>query len=416
MNSRETTTAPDGYPIDRIRGDFPVLQRAVGAYPLTYLDSAATSLKPQVVIDRVSRHYAEESANIHRGVHLLSEEATAAYEAARDNVRAFINADSVAEIIVTSGTTAGINLVAHAFGQTQIKAGDDVLISNLEHHSNIVPWQQLRERVGCNLKIIPITDSGELDLDAYLAMLGPRTKLVSIAHVSNSLGTVNPVRQVIDAAHAHGAKVLLDAAQSVPCRPVDVAALDCDFLAFSGHKLFGPTGVGILYGKRALLESLPPFLGGGDMILSVTFEETTYNRLPYKFEAGTPPIAQLIGLGAAVDYVRAIGMSAIQQYEKTLLDAATERLSAIPGVRLIGTAGDKAAIVSFLIDDVHPHDIGSILDSQGIAIRAGHHCTQPVMQRFGIAATARAAFSIYNTFDDVDRLVQGVQRVKELFG
>ena len=402
------------YPIERIRSDFPALDQAVGDYPLTYLDSAATALKPQVVVDTVNQHYREESANIHRGLHYLSEKATLAHETARDTVQSFINAEDRAEIIFTSGTTAAINLVAGSYGGAFIGEGDEVIISNMEHHSNIVPWQMLRDRVGCELKIVPITDSGEIDLDAYAGMLNAKTRLVSMVHVSNSLGTVNPIEQVITLAHDAGARVLVDAAQAVTSRPVDVRALDCDFLAFSGHKLFGPTGVGVLYGKRELLDAMPPFLGGGDMILSVTMEKTTYNHLPHKFEAGTAHIAGVIGLGAAVEYVREIGLDQICDYEESLTEYANEALTAIPGVRLYGTAPEKAAILSFLVDDAHPHDIGSILDSVGVAIRAGHHCTQPVMQRYGIAATARASFSMYSSHEEVDRLTQGVMRVKEL--
>jgi len=402
------------YPIDRIRSEFPALHQTVGDHPLTYLDSAATALKPQIVIDTINQHYREESANIHRGLHYLSEKATKAYEAARDTVQTFINAEDRAEIIFTSGTTASINLVAGAYGAAFIKAGDEIIISNMEHHSNIVPWQMLHDRVGCELRVVPITDSGEIDLDAFEALLNPRTRLVSMVHVSNSLGTVNPIERVIRLAHDAGARVLVDAAQAITSRPLDVRSLDCDFLAFSGHKLFGPTGVGVLYGRRELLEAMPPFLGGGDMILSVTMEKTTYNHLPYKFEAGTAHIAGVIGLGAAVEYVNEIGIDQISQYEETLREVATAALTDLPGVQLYGTAPEKAAILSFLVDDVHPHDIGSVLDSVGVAIRAGHHCTQPVMQRFGIAATARASFSMYNTRDDVDRLIDGVLRVKEL--
>ena len=417
MTRQSTTQAPGAaYPLARIRADFPALDQAINGHPLTYLDNAATSLKPRAVADRVAAHYARESANVHRGVHALSERATQAVEDARGKVRAFINAAEDAEIVMTGGTTASINLVAHAFGGARLQAGDEILISHMEHHSNIVPWQILRDRLGCKLRIIPIDDAGELDMDAFESMLGPRTRLVSVVYVSNSLGTVNPVKRIVEAAHAWDARVLVDAAQAAPCRAIDVRALDCDFLAFSGHKLFGPTGVGVLYGKRELLETMPPFHAGGDMILSVTFEKTTYNRLPYKFEAGTPHIAGIIGMGEAIDYVNGIGLDAVAAYEEELRAYATERLLAVPGVRLYGQAAEKAAILSFTVGDVHPHDIGSILDSLGIAVRAGHHCTQPVMQRFGIAATARASFSIYNTTEEADRLAAGVERVKELFG
>lgn len=402
------------YPIDQIRSDFPVLRQRVGEHPLIYLDNAATSLKPESVIATVSRHYEESSANIHRGVHFLSEKATREFESVRDRVQAFINAAHREEIVFTSGTTAAINLVAHAYGDRYLSAGDEIIISHMEHHSNIVPWQMLRDAKGCILKIVPISDEGELDLDAFAALLSPKTRLVSMVHVSNSLGTVNPIAQVIAMAHAQGVHVLVDAAQAVPYTPVDVQALDCDFLAFSGHKLFGPTGVGVLYGKKDLLDAMPPFLGGGDMILSVTFEKTTYNHLPHKFEAGTPHIAGVIGLGSAIDYVTEIGMTQIEAYEEELRVYATEVLCGIPGVRMFGTSAQKAPILSFLVDDIHPHDIGSVLDSYGIAIRAGHHCTQPVMQRYGIPATARASFSLYNTREDADRLGDAVRKVKEL--
>ncbi|MDA0576832.1 MAG: cysteine desulfurase [Verrucomicrobia bacterium] len=403
------------YPIDNVRADFPALRQTVNGCPLTYLDNAATTLKPEAVVEAVRQHYREESANIHRGVHHLSQKATEAYEAARDKVQHFLHAEQREEIIFTSGTTAAINTVAHAFGST-IHADDEIILSEMEHHSNIVPWQMLRERTGCVLRVIPITDDGQLDLAAYEAMLGPRTKLVSVVYVSNSLGTVNPVQRVIDAAHAHGAKVLVDAAQAVACRAVDVRALDCDFLAFSGHKIFGPTGVGVLYGKRVLLDALPPFFGGGDMILSVSFERTTYNALPYKFEAGTPHIAGVIGLGAALDYVNALGLAGIAAHEEDVRDYATRLIARIPGVRLYGTAPEKAAILSFVLEGVHPHDVGQILDTHGVAVRAGHHCTQPVMQRYGIPATARASFSIYNTRADADRLAAAIMQTKELFG
>ncbi len=406
----------NAYPIERIRTDFPALQQLVGGQPLTYLDNAATSLKPEAVIDAVCRHYREDSANIHRGVHTLSQRATAAYEEAREAVRRFLNADATEEIVFTSGTTAAINLVAQAYAARRLKPGDEILISHMEHHSNIVPWQQVRERTGCDLSVIPVTDDGRIDPDAYAERLGPRTRLVALPCVSNALGTINPIAPMIAAAHAAGAVVLVDAAQAAPCLPLDVRALDCDFLAFSGHKVFGPTGIGVLYGKRAWLESMPPFLGGGDMILSVTFEKTLYNALPYKFEAGTPHIAGVIGLGRALDYVTAIGLENIAAYEEDLRAYATATLQAIPGVRLIGTAPEKVAILSFLVDDIHPHDIGSVLDHHGVAIRAGHHCAQPLMQRYGIPATARASFSIYNTRADADRLAAAILRVKELFG
>jgi len=381
---------------------------------LVYLDTAATALKPTPVIDAVSQVYRELPANVHRGVHTLSREATVAYEGARDTVRTFLNAKRREEIVFTSGTTAAINLVARSWGASELTAGDEILLSHMEHHSNIVPWKLLCEQTGVVLKIIPVSDSGELDMKAYQEMLGPRTKLVSVVHVSNTLGTVNPVEQIIAAAHAQGARVLLDAAQSAPCLPLDVQALDCDFLAFSGHKLFGPTGIGVLYAKADLLEMMPPFMGGGDMILSVSFEEICYNKPPYRFEAGTPNIAGAIGMGRAIEYVSQIGFDAIHTHEQELLIAATAALEEIDGVRIIGMAPNKVAILSFVIDGVHPHDIGSILDSCGVAIRAGHHCTQPLMARYGLPATARASFSIYNTLDDVDRLAASIRNVQEI--
>jgi cysteine desulfurase/selenocysteine lyase len=398
----------------QIRDDFPILGRTVNGQPLSYLDTAATALKPRAVIEAVSRVYEEFPANVHRGVHTLSREATAAYEGARETVRSFVNASRVEEIVFTSGTTGAINLVARSWGVQNIGAGDEILLSHMEHHSNIVPWKQLCEQTGAVLKIIPVSDRGELDLDAFQAMLSPRTKLVSVVHVSNTLGTVNPVGKLISAAQAHGAKVLIDAAQSAPCMPLDVQALGCDFLAFSGHKIFGPTGIGALYAKADLLEMMPPFMGGGDMILSVSFEEICYNKPPYRFEAGTPNIAGAIGMGRAIEYVQDIGFDAIQKHEHHLMGLATEVLNAIEGVRIIGTAPEKVAIVSFVIDGVHPHDIGSILDSCGVAIRAGHHCTQPLMARYGLPATARASFSIYNSEDDVERLAAAIKKVQQI--
>ena len=399
---------------ETLRPDFPILGKTIQGNELVYLDTAATALKPTPVIDAVSQVYRELPANVHRGVHTLSREATVAYEGARDTVRTFLNAKRREEIIFTSGTTAAINLVARSWGASELKAGDEILLSHMEHHSNIVPWKQLCEQTGVVLKIIPVSDSGELDMEAFEELLGPRTKLVSVVHVSNTLGTVNPVEKIITAAHAQGAKVLLDAAQSAPCLPLDVQALDCDFLAFSGHKLFGPTGIGVLYAKADLLEMMPPFMGGGDMILSVSFEEICYNKPPYRFEAGTPNIAGAIGMGRAIEYVSQIGFDAIHTHEQELLIAATAALEEIDGVRIIGMAPNKVAILSFVIDGVHPHDIGSILDSCGVAIRAGHHCTQPLMARYGLPATARASFSIYNTLDDVDRLAASIRNVQEI--
>jgi cysteine desulfurase/selenocysteine lyase len=399
---------------EQIAPDFPILGKKVNGRPLTYLDTAATALKPLPVIDALSRTHRELSANVHRGVHTLSREATDAFDGARETVREFLNAECVQEVVFTSGTTASINLVARTWGASNLNEGDEVLISHMEHHSNIVPWQMLCEQNGCRLKVAPINDAGELMVDEFKALLNEHTKLVSINYVSNSLGTVNPVRELTALAHAAGAKVLVDAAQAVACLPVDVQQIGCDFLAFSGHKLFGPTGIGVLYGRQDLLNEMPPFMGGGDMILSVTFEKTIYNKPPYKFEAGTPNIAGAIGLGRAVEYVNSIGFDAIRAHEDMLLKEATEKLSAIDGVNLIGTARQKVAIVSFTIDRVHPHDIGSILDSEGVAIRAGHHCTQPLMARFGIPATARASFSIYNTAEDIGRLAAAIHKVKEI--
>jgi cysteine desulfurase/selenocysteine lyase len=399
---------------EQIAPDFPILGKIVNGQRMVYLDSAATALKPVQVIAAVEHAYRELPANVHRGVHTLSREATAAYEEARETVQHFINAARVDEIVFTSGTTAAINLVARSWGAANLKPGDEIILSHMEHHSNIVPWKMLSEEKGFTIKIIPVLDNGELFIDAYRALLGPRTKLVAITHVSNALGTINPIQEIIAAAHAHGARVLVDAAQSVPCLPVDVQELDCDFLAFSGHKLFGPTGIGVLYGKSELLAEMPPFMGGGDMILSVSFAEICYNKPPYRFEAGTPNIAGAIGLGRAIEYVQAIGFDAIREHEHNLLVRATAALEAINGVHIVGTANEKIAVISFVIDGVHPHDTGSIFDSCGVAIRAGHHCAQPLMARFGLPATARAAFSIYNTPEDIDRLVAAIHRVKEI--
>jgi cysteine desulfurase/selenocysteine lyase len=399
---------------EQIRADFPVLGRSVNGQSLVYLDSAASALKPRQVIDAVEQVYRDMPANVHRGVHTLSREATAAYEGARETVRGFLNASRVEEIVFTSGTTAAINLAARSWGASQLHAGDEILLSHMEHHSNIVPWKMLSEEKGLVLKIIPVTDCGELDMEAFKKLLGPRTKLVAVTHISNALGTINPIKEIIDAAHAHGALALIDAAQSVACTPIDVQALDCDFLAFSGHKIFGPTGIGVLYAKAELLEEMPPFMGGGDMILSVSFEEICYNCPPYRFEAGTPNIAGAVGLGRAIEYVQEIGFDWIEAHEQELLSEATKRLEGIDGLRIVGTAEKKAAVISFVMDGIHPHDIGSIFDSCGVAIRAGHHCAQPVMTRFGLPATARAAFSIYNTRDDIDRLVAAIHKVKEI--
>jgi cysteine desulfurase/selenocysteine lyase len=402
--------------IENIRKDFPILSTLVHGKPLVYLDNAATTQKPNAVLNMQNVYYKEQNANIHRGVHHLSETATFEYEKARGKIKNFINAADNKEIIFTAGTTAGINLVAHSFGKTFLKAGDEVIISAMEHHSNIVPWQMICEEQGAHLRIIPMNDEGELLLDEYKKLLTPKTKIVSVVYISNSLGTVNPVKQIVELAHRNGSKVLIDGAQAVAHTKVDVRELDCDFFVFSGHKIFGPTGVGVLYGKASLLEQMKPYQGGGDMILSVTFEKTTFNDLPYKFEAGTPNIAGVIGLGAAIDYINSIGLDAVEEYEQSLLEYGTGLLRAVKGLRLIGTAKAKAGILSFVLENAHPHDIGTILDRQGIAIRTGHHCTQPVMQRFGIPATARASISFYNTKAELDVLVSGIEKVKEIFG
>ena len=403
------------FDVEQVRADFPLLRQQVNGKPLVYLDNGATSQKPQCVIDELVRYYTTENANVHRGVHTLSQLATDDYEGARSKVRRFLNAADDREIIYTRGATEGINLVAQTFGRQNVGPGDEIVVSNMEHHSNIVPWQMLCEEKGAVLRVVPIDDSGELLMDEYEAMVGPRTKLVSITHVSNALGTVVPVERIVGIAHAQGVPVLLDGAQAVPHMPVDVRSLDCEFYVFSGHKLFGPTGIGILYGKGEILEALPPFQGGGEMIKSVTFEKTIYNDLPYKFEAGTPHIAGAVGLGAAIDYVQALGFEGIEAHEAELLEYGARALSAIEGLRIVGTAHHKAGILSFTLENIHPHDIGTILDEQGIAVRTGHHCAQPVMQRFQIPATARASLAFYNTKQDIDALVHGLDRVIEVF-
>ncbi|HXG23964.1 MAG TPA: cysteine desulfurase [Chthonomonadales bacterium] len=408
--------SPPALDVEKIRKDFPILSQKVRGKPLVYLDNAATTQKPQAVIEALVRYYSEDNANIHRGVHFLSQRATDAYEEARDKARWLLNAACDREIIFTRGTTESINLVAQAYGRSTFRPGDEIILSGMEHHSNIVPWQMVCQQTGAILRVIPITDAGELDMEAYAQLLGQRTRFVAIAHVSNALGTVNPVREIVEMAHHVGAKVLVDGAQAVAHMEVDVRALDCDFYAFSGHKLFGPTGIGVLYGKQELLEAMPPWQGGGDMIRSVTFEKTTYNELPYKFEAGTPHIAGGIGLGAAIDYVRQTGLDAIAAYEHNLLEYATEALQSIPNLRLIGTARQKASVLSFTLADIHPHDIGTVLDQEGIAIRTGHHCAQPVMERFGIPATARASLALYNTRQEIDALVCGLHKAREVFG
>ena len=399
----------------RIRRDFPILARKVHGKPLAYLDNAATSQKPQQVIDAVSRYYSRTNANIQRGVHLLSVEATDAYERTRERVQEFLNAGRAEEIVFVRSTTEAINLVAQTAGRSLLNPGDEIVVSQMEHHSNIVPWQLLCEQTGAALKVIPINDAGELDMDEYKNLLGEHTRIVAIGHVSNALGTVNPVAEITALAHAVGAVTVIDGAQAAPHTRLDMAALDCDFYAFSGHKLFGPTGIGVLYGKQALLEAMPPYHGGGDMIKMVTFEKTLYNDLPYKFEAGTPYIAGVIGLGAAVDYVNGVDIDRIQDYEHGLLQYATEAAADVPGLKLIGTAAEKAGILSFVMDGIHPHDLGTILDHDGIAIRAGHHCAMPVMERYGIPATARASFAFYITREEVDKLVVGIDKAKNIF-
>ncbi len=403
------------FDVDTIRGDFPNLHIEVHGEPLVYLDNAATTFKPQAVIDAVANHYEAGTSNVHRGVHTLSQQATAAFERSRDKVRDFIGANKSCEIIFTKGTTDAINLVADSYGGAFLNKGDEIIISEMEHHSNIVPWQMLCESKGCVLKAAPFNDQGELVFEEFEKLLSPKTKLVAMVYVSNSLGTVNPVKDVINAAHQQGAVVLIDAAQTLSHLPVNVQALDCDFLAFSGHKLFGPTGVGVLYGKEELLNAMPPYQGGGDMIASVTFEKTTYNVLPYKFEAGTPNVAGVIGLGAAIDYVRLIGLKAITEYERELLAYGTEALSSIDGLRLVGTAKNKASILSFVLENIHPHDLGTIVNEEGVAIRTGHHCTQPVMNHFGVPATSRASLAFYNTKEEIDRLVRTIHKAKEIF-
>jgi cysteine desulfurase / selenocysteine lyase len=405
----------DGFDVARVRKDFPILGTKVNGKPLVYLDNAASSQMPQPVLDRWIRYQTTQHSNIHRAVHYLSETATAEYEIARKKVQAFINAREDREVVFTTGTTDAINLVAHGYGRKFIGAGDEIVLTTLEHHSNIVPWQMVAEEKGAKIRVVPINDRGELVIEEYLRLLGPRTKLVGVGHVSNALGTINPVREMIEAAHAKGIPVLLDGAQAAPHMKLDMQALDCDFYAFSGHKMFGPTGIGILYAKADWLEKMQPYKGGGDMILSVTFEKTTYNVPPGKFEAGTPPIAAAITLGAAVDYIGGIGLEHIHAHETDLLDYATDQVNRLPGVRIVGTAEKKAAVLSFVVDGVHPHDVGTLLNEDGIAVRTGHHCTQPVMQRFGIPATSRASFAFYNTHAEVDALVAGIKRVQKVF-
>src|SRR5882724_4041758 len=413
--SSQPSVSSHEWNVERIRADFPVLHQTVNGKPLVYLDNGASSQVPQVVIDRGSIYLEQEHSNIHRGVHYLSQRATTAYEGAREKVKRFINARESKECIFVRGATEGINLVMHGYGRKFIRQGDEIIISAMEHHANIVPWQMLCEEKNARLRVIPMNDAGELLLDEYDALLNERTKFVAITHVSNALGTVNPIKEMIDRAHKYGAPVLIDGAQWVPHNSVDVQDLDCDFYAFSGHKMFAPTGSGVVYGKAALLEKMNPFQGGGDMIKSVTFEKTTYADLPNKFEAGTPAIASQIGLGAAIDYLSIIGREKAAAHELELLRYATEKLGTIEGVRVIGTAREKLGVLSFVIDYIHPHDIGTILDQEGIAVRAGHHCAQPVMQRFNVPATARASFAFYNTKEEVDVLARTIERVVEIF-
>jgi cysteine desulfurase/selenocysteine lyase len=407
------TSRGNALDVARVRADFPALHQQVNGRPLVYLDNAATTQKPQPVLDALLGFYSRDCANVHRGVHALSQRATDAYEGARETVARFLNARP-REIVFTRGTTEAINLVAYSYG-SRLSPGDEILITELEHHSNIVPWQMLAERTGARLRVAPIDDRGEIILEEFQRLLGPRTRIVAVAHVSNALGTVNPVEEICRLAHTYGARVLVDGAQAVPHLAVDVRALDCDFYAFSGHKIYGPTGIGVLFGRWELLEAMPPYQGGGDMIRSVTFEKTLYNDPPYRFEAGTPHIAGAIGLAAAIEYVTRLGLEEIRRHEQQLLEAATRALEEIPGVRIVGTAAHKAAVVSFVLDGVHPHDVATVLDHEGVAVRAGHHCAQPLMERFGLPATTRASFALYNTLEEVDALARAVRRARELF-
>lgn len=404
------------FDVQRVREDFPLLRQEVRGRPLVYLDSAATAQKPQAVIDAIVRFYEHDNANVHRGVHVLSERATEAYEGARETVRGFLNARDTREIVFVRGTTEAINLVAQTYGRKHVGPGDEVLITQMEHHANIVPWRMLCEQTGATLRVIPVDDRGELVLDAVDALLTEKTRILAVTHVSNALGTVNPVKELTRRAHAKGIPVLVDGAQSVTHFPVDVQDLGCDFYAMSGHKLFGPTGIGVLYGRLERLEPLPPYQGGGDMILSVTMEKITYNRVPHRFEAGTPNLEGAVGLAAAIRYLQALGLDAIAEHDRALMAYATQALESVPGLRLVGTAREKAGVLSFTLEDIHPHDVGTILDREGICIRTGHHCAQPVMQHFKLPATARASLALYNTREDVDALVRGLHKVKEVFG
>lgn len=413
--SAMSSAVPVAFDVEQIREDFPILKQTVHGHPLVYLDNAATSQKPLAVIDAISNYYLCDNANIHRGVHQLSERATNAYEGVRTKLKKFLNAPDAHEMIFVRGTTEGINLVASTYGRKNVKEGDEIIISGLEHHSNIVPWQMLCQSNGAKLKVIPINDRGELVFEEYEKLLTDRTRIVSIGHVSNALGTVNPVKQMAQLAHQYGAVVVVDGAQSAPHLKLDVQALDCDFFALSGHKMFGPTGIGVLWGKSKLLKAMPPYQGGGDMIRTVTFEKTTYNTIPHKFEAGTPDIAGVVGLGAAIDYLNRTGMEKISAYEHDLLRYGTDALAEVPGLGIVGTAREKASVLSFVMEGVHPHDIGTVLDRQGIAVRTGHHCAQPVMDRFCIPATTRASLAFYNTAAEIDALAAGLRKVKEIF-
>ncbi|HUK67096.1 MAG TPA: cysteine desulfurase [Anaeromyxobacteraceae bacterium] len=405
----------EAFDVERVRCEFPILARPVRGRPLVYLDSAATTQKPRPVVEAMARFFDQENANVHRGVHFLSERATEAYEGARERVRRFLNARQASEIVFVRGTTEALNLVAFTFGRLKVRAGDEVLVTAMEHHSNIVPWQMLCEQQGARLTVAPIDDRGVLDLEELERRIGPRTRVLCVTHVSNALGTVNPVKRIVALAHARGVPVVVDGAQGAPHLPADVQALDCDFYAFSGHKIYGPTGIGVLYAKAEHLEAMPPWQGGGDMILSVTFERTTYNRIPHKFEAGTPNMAGAVGLAASLDWLAKLPLALAWEHEQDLLDYATKALSRIGGLRLVGTAPEKAAVLSFVFEDIHPHDIGTVLDREGIAIRTGHHCAQPLMQRLGLSATARASLGLYNTRGEIDALVAGLEKVRRMF-
>ena len=409
------TTDVSAFDVNKIRGDFPALHQEIHGHPLIYLDTGATAQKPQAVIDALSQFYAHDYANVHRAVHTLGERATQAYEGAREKVRKFIHAASTREIVFVRGTTEAINLVAQSFARPALRAGDEIILTQMEHHSNIVPWQLVCEQTGAVLRVVPVNDDGELVIEELEKLISPRTRLLTLVHLSNTLGTINPVRRIIEAAHAANVPVLLDGAQAAPHLGVDVQDLDCDFYAFSGHKLYGPSGIGVLYAKETLLDAMPPYHGGGEMIRYVSFDKTEYNELPYKFEAGTPNIAGAVGLAAAIDYLTGVGIAEIAAYESDLLHYATKAAGGISGLRLIGTARDKASILSFDLEGVHPHDIGTILDRQGIAVRAGHHCAMPTMRRFGVPATTRASFGMYNTRTEIDALISGIQKAKELF-